>query len=1572
MQTHEISYWIDCINKDRYPEHAEKITRILNNELRFGRIVGTNIYKTPTIKADRFAWTTIPLAGKPFMYILDPIENHDYANYKYKDPTVLNAHLTKQKPLLEEKLAAQSALDEPEIIPVKFEKRALYYKNKFILPNQTQKNVLEGQTPVFIHGTAGSGKSSTLFETLHHMLATQPADNDGYIVYVAESERLVRDLERMWGEPNPNNPKADRVIFKSYAALFEANCYLAENQVHKHDFISWLETYLLDQRKWYKLNPSESFWFDEYISKTTPTAYTKHSEKYQQAESLAKNDVYQEFKLISIYATNEGNFNQQGYLALGAKQSLFSKYNDFDYKPQLFELYETYQKFCNQNNQWNAAFCSLNSSLNIYGIAADEGFDYSLLQWSCLLKLTTNLYGAGDSHQRSERRSYLPSILNIFQQYIVIPQTVQIITLPSNYRCPRSVIELANRLLAFLNIISGGVADEYDYTEIPILSEMETGQVTWLNPAEDSFCHIELEPIYAVVTLPEHLEEAKERYKTNLIFTPEEIKGLEFKNIITYRLFDDKQKLAAKASEHYDKLADKDRFLHKNQPLKNERNDQFTPALNDFFIAITRATENLYIVQNHLHKLKPLLNVLNPSNTKPTSLPTPFIPLVKPSIEDTKQWHDKLNELILHGADRQARNIFKTLHAHDTAMNYETYKENLLRPNRLVILSPKKTAKHSKSSTPSPISIAERVDIPSPIEKPVISKIASDAMTCVEPLPVEKISFIKLMSHFNEDNLTLWFEQSNAISNLIKFDEHNPTPPIIYIFQNQLPNTIFCNFLKKEENQTILQTIHQQLRLSGASTIWHIASYYNNLAFVELSSAYVDTIDTPNKYCQSPLYLAIKYGFFDMAKKLKELGAKPQHLFASPHNKRPFYSVVDSRSFVELKMPLLLDTPNAQLKSNTTNSNTLYEAARSGDLDGLKIALQTQHQLINKAIENNGMTPLIIAIKNKHKHIALELIKNDGILPDKKMKNGQTALMIAVQHGNKEIVDALITANATVNQQTKSGITALMFAVQQGDMDIITTLIKANAIIDQATENGSTALMFAIQHGDASIISLLLEHMASPNTLTQNGISPLLLAVQFGNYQVVQLLLHYGVNIEPTAWDKDQPNPFLLAVALNQHKIVEVFFQNGVKTTSIEKLPAFKNQSQLDALLHKYKEKESISASVLELFDTFKHQNSEKICKQLKKFFAQEKLITSLTHHYLYNKQNAELLYYILNNPDYACNFLLYLRNNSKEITKINQIMLRENHNTWVHIAARYGFDSLLSLLIEHGINIDNENREQRRPIHFAIKNNHLSTIKLLQQAGATFKNTTSNDALSPLFTAISANKNRSHQNVMSYLLKNGADENINATNPCPLTVAILNGELDCVKLLRVFNADLMYIDPGICGGAPPLYIAIQAGKKNIIEYLLNGINNEAVNISLPDGTTPLMLACKQGRLDIVELLIAANADVTCATIYGETAYSLAKNHGYEEICKRLSEKAAHIIQMLTIDADKTDSASLPKTSRISTLYGTFSKIPFFNSLPPPITAPVLLEDHKTKGCSEKNKTDFEEDSSHISTSTPF
>ncbi|GIC91000.1 uncharacterized protein Aud_007440 [Aspergillus udagawae] len=125
------------------------------------------------------------------------------------------------------------------------------------------------------------------------------------------------------------------------------------------------------------------------------------------------------------------------------------------------------------------------------------------------------------------------------------------------------------------------------------------------------------------------------------------------------------------------------------------------------------------------------------------------------------------------------------------------------------------------------------------------------------------------------------------------------------------------------------------------------------------------------------------------------------------------------------------------------------------------------------------------------------------------------------------------------------------------------------------------------------------------------------------------------------------------------------------------------------------------------------------------------------------------------------------------------------------------------------------------------------------------------------------------HNNVecVRMLLEAGADPNLAVDGETPLhTACAWYKRLDIVGLLLQFGAHVN--PPQDCARLTPLQLAVKHGGPNLVQLLLDNKANPNSFTTSKTGT-PLQMACRNsGDSKIVELLIAAGADIDCRSGY--------------------------------------------------------------------------------------------------------
>ncbi len=122
-----------------------------------------------------------------------------------------------------------------------------------------------------------------------------------------------------------------------------------------------------------------------------------------------------------------------------------------------------------------------------------------------------------------------------------------------------------------------------------------------------------------------------------------------------------------------------------------------------------------------------------------------------------------------------------------------------------------------------------------------------------------------------------------------------------------------------------------------------------------------------------------------------------------------------------------------------------------------------------------------------------------------------------------------------------------------------------------------------------------------------------------------------------------------------------------------------------------------------------------------------------------------------------------------------------------------------------------------------------------------------------------------------------------------PLSLAARNGHLEVVEYLCENGATTHGPDLNTA----PLGVAAAAGHLEIVKYLVEQRNVPLNSLERPFGATPLFVAARFSRRDVVLYLMEKGADPTIANAQGETATGLVKQLMQGEPSKPTSAEAA-------------------------------------------------------------------------------
>jgi ankyrin repeat protein len=139
----------------------------------------------------------------------------------------------------------------------------------------------------------------------------------------------------------------------------------------------------------------------------------------------------------------------------------------------------------------------------------------------------------------------------------------------------------------------------------------------------------------------------------------------------------------------------------------------------------------------------------------------------------------------------------------------------------------------------------------------------------------------------------------------------------------------------------------------------------------------------------------------------------------------------------------------------------------------------------------------------------------DGADVDARGPDGATALIWAAHQGDRELVAALLARDANPDLANDYGVTALAAAAVEADAEIIGALLTAGADVESPNAEAQTALMVVARTGRVDAARLLLERGANVNARESfGGQTALMWAAAQKQPAMIRLLLERGASVD--------------------------------------------------------------------------------------------------------------------------------------------------------------------------------------------------------------------------------------------------------------------------------------------------------------------------------------------------------------------------------------------------------------------------------------------------------------------------
>jgi len=192
-------------------------------------------------------------------------------------------------------------------------------------------------------------------------------------------------------------------------------------------------------------------------------------------------------------------------------------------------------------------------------------------------------------------------------------------------------------------------------------------------------------------------------------------------------------------------------------------------------------------------------------------------------------------------------------------------------------------------------------------------------------------------------------------------------------------------------------------------------------------------------------------------------------------------------------------------------------------------------------------------------------------------------------------------------------------------------------------------------------------------------------------------------------------------------------------------------------------------------------------------------------------------------------------------------------------LACANGDAAIVDKLIKAGADVNAARFYNETPLMIAAASGNADVVRALITHGAKIDDVESRKGQNALIWAAA----EGNSEAVAALLKAGANPNVaSKAGFTPLVFTAENGDVKSAASLIAAGADVSYTVPR---ASSTLLIAVTANKHEVAKLLVE--KGAAVTAKDPTGTTPLHTAAELGDIEMVKLLIAKGADVNAATV---------------------------------------------------------------------------------------------------------
>ena len=577
-------------------------------------------------------------------------------------------------------------------------------------------------------------------------------------------------------------------------------------------------------------------------------------------------------------------------------------------------------------------------------------------------------------------------------------------------------------------------------------------------------------------------------------------------------------------------------------------------------------------------------------------------------------------------------------------------------------------------------------------------------------------------------------------------------------------------------------------------------------------------INAMSKDGTTPLLLACSTGLSDAVKLLLKAKADPNIAYAT--GDASLHTAISAGCSKEV-IQEIIDSGGKVNAVNKRGRTALLLGCFYRQMDSVKVLLEAGAD--PGIVDEESFSCVHAAIDGRCSKDTLQALVSAYI--DGRRKDGTNALLSACRTGQSESVIFLLKAGANVNITNADGNTCLHAAVHGNcSKALLQNIIEQGLNVNIVNKREETALRLACASAQAESVHLLLEKGANPNISDGDGFTSLHAAIYgYCSNETLQEIISHNAHLD--AQNTNGETALWLACAYRQQDSIRILLDAGCNTNITNN----NGETSLYAALFGNCSKPIVQAII-----------------------DHGAVVNAANKH----NETPLMIAFGRGKIDFI-NVLLRAGANPNNIDAVGNACLH-------HAVGGDCSKEVLQAIINHGADVNTQNKDNVTALMITCRKGNMDAINALLKAGADPSIIDANGA-SCLHHASDGD---CRKEVLQTLIDCGVDVNIKSKkNETVLMIACQKGNTDAIDALLNAGADPKSID---ANGASCLHYASDGDcRKEVLQKLIDC--GADVNIKSKENRTALMIACLNGNIDAINVLLNAKADTNIFDSNGNT-----------------------------------------------------------------------------------------------------